>query len=151
MTNSETDLDELKALQREAALLRSERQRTDSTVTPSDPEGSAASAEATVKEEEIARPAQASKRAKRRHKGSTGTASSKQTSTADSQTEAGPAADVEPLEEAIAESAKTLEDLNLDFNAILKDVEDAARERPVLTLLAAFSLGIVVGQMLSRK
>jgi ElaB/YqjD/DUF883 family membrane-anchored ribosome-binding protein len=51
----------------------------------------------------------------------------------------------------IAESAKTLENLNIDFNAFLNDMEHAVRERPVLTLLAAFSVGVVVGQLFSRK
>jgi len=112
MTNSETELDELKALQREAAESRSAR----------------------------------------RQKKSTGSADSgKSTGDADSQTEAEPAAAAALLEEATPESATTLEDINIDFNAILKDMEDAAQERPVLALLAAFSLGIVVGQMFSRR
>jgi hypothetical protein len=117
MTSTETDLDELKALQREAALLRSQRQQKSSTAARTErKEDSAASVEE-----------------------------------ADSQPEAEPAADSQPLEEAIAASAKTLEDLNIDFNAILKDMEEAARERPMLTLVAAFTLGIVVGQLFSRK
>ncbi len=152
MTNAETDLDELEALQREAAELRSERQQTDSTAAPAESQGSAASAEATSKEEGIAKPAQPAKRTTRRRARSTGSAASrKKTSAAENQTEAEPPAATTPLEEATPESAATLEDLNVDFNGILKDMEDAARERPVLALLAAFSLGIVVGQMFSRK
>ena len=152
MTNSETDLDELKALQREAAELRRERQQTDSTAAPAEGQGSAASVEATGKEEGIAKPAKPLKPTTRKRKRSTGSAaSSKKTSAADNQTEAEPPAATAPLEEATPESATTLEDLNIDFNAILKDMEDAARERPVLALLAAFSLGIVVSQMFSRK
>ena len=117
MTSTETDLDELKKLQREAAVLRSQRQRKGSTAArPEGQEDSSASVEA-----------------------------------ADNQPETEPATDSESLEEAIAESAKKLEDLNIDFNAILKDMEDAARERPMLTLVAAFSLGIVVGHLFSRK
>lgn len=117
MTNSEIDLEELKALQREAAVLRSQRQQKGSTASrPVGEEDGAASVEAV-----------------------------------DNQPEAEPATDSESLEEAIAKSAKKLEDLNIDFNTILKDMEDAARERPMLTLVAAFSLGIVVGQLFSRK
>ena len=107
MTNSETELDELKALQREAAELRSATRRKESTAELAEGQGSAASADA---------PAAAA-----------------------------------PLEEATPESTAALEDVNVDLNAILKDMEDAARERPVLALLAAFSLGIVVGQMFSRR
>ncbi|EED31101.1 hypothetical protein NOR53_2677 [gamma proteobacterium NOR5-3] len=33
----------------------------------------------------------------------------------------------------------------------VKEVEELASERPMLALLAAFSLGLVVGQLLSRK
>ena len=152
MTNAETDLDELEALQREAAALRSERQQTDSTAAPAEGQGSAASAEATSQDEGIAKPTQPTKRTTRRRARSTGSAASrKKTSAVDSQTEAELPAARAPLEEATPESAVTLEDINVDFNGILKDMEDAARERPVLALLAAFSLGIVVGQMFSRK
>jgi hypothetical protein len=157
MTNSGTGLDELKTLQREAAQLRSERQQTDSTAVAAEGEGSAAApaeapAEAPGKEEGTAKPAQPAKRSTRRRARSTGSATStKKTRAADSQTEAEPPAASASLEEATPESATTLEDLNVDFNGILKDMEDAARERPVLALLAAFSLGIVVGQMFSRK
>ena len=152
MTNAETDLDELKALQREAAALRSEGEQTDSSAAPAEGQGSAASVEATSKEEGIAQPAQSAKRTARRRARSSGSAAtSKKTSAADSQTEAESPAASAPLEEATPESASTLNDLNVDFNGILKDMEDAARERPVLALLAAFSLGIVVGQMFSRR
>ncbi|MGB5570966.1 MAG: hypothetical protein WBM81_16875 [Sedimenticolaceae bacterium] len=152
MTNAETDLDELKALQREAAALRSEGEQTDSSAAPAEGQGSAASVEATSKEEGIAQTAQSAKRTARRRARSSGSAAtSKKTSAADSQTEAESPAASAPLEEATPESASTLEDLNVDFNGILKDMEDAARERPVLALLAAFSLGIVVGQMFSRR
>ena len=152
MTNSETGLDELEALQREAAELRSERQQTDSTAAPAEGQGSAASVEAASKEEGISKPAQPAKRTTRRRTRSTGSAASRnKTSAADSQTEAEPPAAAALLEEAKPESATALEDLNVDFNGILKDMEDAARERPVLALLAAFSLGIVVGQMFSRR
>jgi len=152
MTNAETDLDELKALQREAAALRSEGEQTDSSAAPAEGQGSAASVEATSKEEGIAQPPQSAKRTARRRARSSGSAAtSKKTSAAGSQTGAEPAAASAPLEEATPESASTLEDLNVDFNGILKDMEDAARERPVLALLAAFSLGIVVGQMFSRR
>jgi hypothetical protein len=151
MTNAETDLDELEALQREAEALRSEREQTDSTAVPAEGQGSA-SVEATSQEEGFANPTQPAKRTTRRRARSTGSAASrKKTSAADSQTEAEPPAATAPLEEATPESATTLDDLNVDFNGILKDMEDAARERPVLALLAAFSLGIVVGQMFSRK
>ena len=46
MTNSETELDELKALQREAAELRSATRRKESTAELAEGQGSAASADA---------------------------------------------------------------------------------------------------------
>ena len=150
MTNSKTDLDELDALQREAAALRSEREQADSTAAPAVGQGAVASGESTSQEEGLEKPAQAAKRTTRTR--STGSAASrKKTSVVDSKTDAEPSAAAAPLEEATPESVATLEDLNVDFNGILKDMEDAARERPVLALLAAFSLGIVVGQMFSRR
>ena len=152
MTNSKTDLDELDALQREAAALRSEPEQTDSTAAPAVGQGAVASGESTSQEEGLEKPAQAAKRTTRRRTRSTGSAASrKKTSVVDSKTDAEPSAAAAPLEEATPESVATLEDLNVDFNGILKDMEDAARERPVLALLAAFSLGIVVGQMFSRR
>jgi hypothetical protein len=152
MTNSETDLDELEALQRESAELRSGRQQADSTAAPAEGQGSAASVEATGKEEAVAEPVQPAKRTTRRRVRPTGSAASgKKTGAAVNQKEAEPPAATAPLEEATPESGTTLEDLNVDFNGILKDMEDAARERPVLALLAAFSLGIVVGQVFSRR
>ncbi|MGD9296882.1 MAG: hypothetical protein PVG47_05770 [Chromatiales bacterium] len=153
MASSEKDLDELKALQREVAALRSERLKKDSTAArPAGQEQEVdVSGDTTNREEGIAKPERPAKRTTRRRKGSTGTVSSKQTSAEESLSEAEPATDSEPLEEVIAESAKTLENLNIDFNAFLNDMEHAVRERPVLTLLAAFSVGVVVGQLFSRK
>ena len=50
----------------------------------------------------------------------------------------------ESTEQTIGEFAQQVE-------TFMKEAEAAAIERPALALLAAFSLGIIVGQMFSRK
>jgi hypothetical protein len=37
------------------------------------------------------------------------------------------------------------------LGSLLEELEEAARERPAVALLAAFSLGVIVGQLFSRK
>ena len=52
--------------------------------------------------------------------------------------------DLDGTEQTIGEFAKGIEQF-------MKEAEAAAIERPALALLAAFSLGIIVGQMFSRR
>ena len=49
------------------------------------------------------------------------------------------------------ESEKNSQDLAGQIETIVKEMEEAASERPMLALLAAFSLGIFVGQLFSRR
>ncbi|HBH29840.1 MAG: hypothetical protein N839_0012650 [Desulfofustis sp. PB-SRB1] len=49
------------------------------------------------------------------------------------------------------ETEQTIGEFALQVEAFMKEAEAAAIERPALALLAAFSLGIIVGQMFSRR
>lgn len=42
-------------------------------------------------------------------------------------------------------------ELSGQLEMYLKEMEEAARERPALALLAALGLGILIGQLMSRK
>lgn len=46
---------------------------------------------------------------------------------------------------------QTIGEFALQVETFMKEAEAAAIERPALALLAAFSLGIIVGQMFSRR
>jgi len=49
------------------------------------------------------------------------------------------------------ETENDIQDIADQIEIAVKNMDELASERPVLTLLAAFTLGIVVGQMFSRK
>lgn len=53
--------------------------------------------------------------------------------------------------EAIPQSESGFHEIASHFEIYLKDIEEAAIERPALALLAAFAVGIIVGQLYSRK
>ena len=112
MSNSKSDIDELKTMQREAAELRAERKRSRSTAKPA-----AGPKSVTVEDlNSTERPVQDS-------------AAEKQTSEWD----------------------KPVQDLAAQIESAAKEIEEAARDRPALALLAAFTIGIVVGHLLSRR
>jgi hypothetical protein len=54
-------------------------------------------------------------------------------------------------EEQVPEWEKAVRDLTTDLERTVNEIEEAARERPALALLAAFTIGIVVGQLFSRR
>lgn len=60
-----------------------------------------------------------------------------------------------PQDEAIEEQSSgtdnAIHDLAAQIEHVLKDMEEAATERPALALLSAFALGIIVGQLFSRR
>ena len=82
---------------------------------------------------------------------------SKKTSEANQQSE--PVEDGEEKQfsqdEAIGEQSSgtdnAVHDLAVQIEHVLKDMEEAATERPALALLSAFALGIIVGQLFSRR
>ena len=53
--------------------------------------------------------------------------------------------------EQAPEWEKSLEDLAADLEGAATEMERAVREYPALALLAAFTIGIVVGQLFSRR
>ena len=54
------------------------------------------------------------------------------------------------IEGAVAESERVIHDLALQLEAVVGEMEDAARERPALALLTAFAVGVAVGKLFSR-
>jgi ElaB/YqjD/DUF883 family membrane-anchored ribosome-binding protein len=54
-------------------------------------------------------------------------------------------------EEQASELDKSVQDLASHLESAGKEIEEAAREHPVLALLMAFTFGIVVGHLLSRR
>lgn len=60
-----------------------------------------------------------------------------------------------PADEDVAVATDELESKVEDFgeqiDAFVKELEAAAKERPRVALLAAFAIGVAIGQMLSRR
>jgi len=113
MTNSKSDIEELKNLQREATARRAERKRPRST----------AKREQAQQSEATEDPAETSK----------------------------PTADDSASEAQAHEAEKTIQDIVGQIETAAKKMEETASEHPALALLAAFSLGVIVGQLFSRK
>jgi len=53
--------------------------------------------------------------------------------------------------EPTADQDETVEGLGGQIEDIMFELEDAAAEHPALALLAAFGIGVFVGQLLSRR
>jgi len=49
------------------------------------------------------------------------------------------------------EVEKAIQDFAGQIETSIKTLEETASERPVLALLAAFSIGVIVGQLISRR
>ncbi|TWT81298.1 hypothetical protein CA13_27490 [Planctomycetes bacterium CA13] len=112
MTKSKNEIDELKALEREAAKRRPPQKRSRSSArTPVSP----------------------------------------------SQTETATDAAIDPVPKApedveqATETEETLYELAEQIEFVVKEMEQAARERPAIALLSAFAVGIVVGQIFARR
>lgn len=56
-------------------------------------------------------------------------------------------------EDGDIEAAATSESLDISdhLEMYLKEIEEAALERPMLALLTTFTLGVIVGQLISRR
>jgi DNA invertase Pin-like site-specific DNA recombinase len=54
-------------------------------------------------------------------------------------------------EKQAPEQDKTIQDLAAHLESAWKEIEEAAKERPALTVLAAFFTGIVVGHIFSHR
>ena len=114
MTNSNSDIEKLKSLQREAKKRRAERRKPHSTTTHAEEKQSEITEDLDVTSKSAAQGSSAA-------------------------------------ESPVPESKKTLQDLFGQIENLVKEMEDAASERPLLALLAAFSLGIIIGQLFSRR
>jgi hypothetical protein len=53
--------------------------------------------------------------------------------------------------EKIPDFGKSLHDLTTHVEGFVLEIEDLARERPALAILGAFTLGIIIGKLFSRK
>ena len=62
-----------------------------------------------------------------------------------------PSAGAAPNGNFSAEAEGPTRALTHQLGNLLEELEEAAKERPALALLAAFSLGVIVGQLFSRK
>lgn len=54
-------------------------------------------------------------------------------------------------ERGMSDLEKKINEISDDLETAVQEIEEAAKEQPALTALVAFTLGIVVGQMLSRR
>ena len=61
------------------------------------------------------------------------------------------AAPADTLIQPATAADEAVEDFANQIGGFVKDMEEAASERPVLALLAAFSVGVIVGQLFSRR
>lgn len=57
----------------------------------------------------------------------------------------------EAIGEQSIETDNAVHDLAVQLEHILKEMEEAATERPALALLTAFAVGVIVGQLFSRR
>ncbi len=150
MTGSSSDTEELKDLQREVAELRAEREKSRATAKR------ASSAKKTGAEKPGAEKSGAQKSGVQKP-------GTKQKESVTKKPAAQASADeeqaAEPMTEQAAEQAdeqtldaeKKVQEIADQFEGVVKQLEEAARERPALALLAAFTTGVVVGYILTRK
>ena len=54
-------------------------------------------------------------------------------------------------ESGMSDLEKTMKELSDNIEKAVQEIEDAAREQPALTALVAFTLGLAVGQLFSRR
>ena len=130
MANSNSDLEDLKSLQRETAASKDRRKASKDRRKKS----RAATPQPSDEPTATARPPAAS-------------AAPKVTSTAAGQQ---PAEDPSPAAEP-SEAEELLQEFTGQFGSIVAELEEAARERPAMALLTAFAVGIIAGQLFSRK
>jgi hypothetical protein len=78
------------------------------------------------------------------------TATGQQSKTAEDE-EAKPSSQDASIEEPGARSEKIISDLAGHIESVVQDMEAVAIERPVLTIMAAFVFGIIVGKLVSSR
>lgn len=123
MTDSKIDIDELKELQREAAEQRAERE----------------------KQRKSAEKAKQARQAEKENLQQSAAAAAARNDSAES-------ADPEESGDAQASAEEvTIQEFVDQLGSVVVQIENAARERPALALLTAFTVGIIVGRVFSRK
>jgi hypothetical protein len=117
MSNSKSDMDELKTMQREAAELKAEQKKPRPKA-----ESAAGKKSGSGEERNAGKPSMPD------------SASEDQTG-----------------EVQASELDKSVQDIAFHLKSVGKGIEEAAKECPVLASLTAFTIGIVVGHLLSRR
>ncbi|MGB5280228.1 MAG: hypothetical protein WBM38_04775 [Arenicellales bacterium] len=129
--NSQSDIEELKNMQREASEQRDKRKKERATASK------------TAQQRSSASQSQAA---------STKSAENDQANDNDAQTENMKSAEDDQNSKVQTEEAEqAIQDIAGNIETLVKKLEATASERPVLTIMAAFSLGIIVGQLFSRR
>lgn len=139
MPNPQSETDELKTLQQEVAALRAEK------------EGRSPKAKTATKEESQTPPAK-----KRRSRAASSTTQTSEAAGEENVTEASPqdsALEEQTPEEEdqVPDLDETLHDLVTHIDSVAKGLQEATKEHPSLGLMAAFTTGIVVGYLLTRR
>jgi len=131
MTGSNSDVEELKDLQREVAELRAEREKSRAT----------------------AKRASSAKKTGAQKPGAKQNESVKKKPAAQASAEEEQAAEPmnEQTDEPTLDAEKKVQEIADQFESVVSQLEEAARERPALAMLAAFTTGVVVGYILTRK
>ena len=129
--NPQSDIEELKNMQREASEQRDKRKKQRAKASKTAEQQSSASQSQTA---------------------SAKSTENDQADDNDAQTEKKrPAADEQNSEVQTEEAEQAIQDIAGNIETLVKKLEVTASERPMLTIMAAFSLGIIVGQLFSRR
>lgn len=145
MTGSNSDIEELKDLQREVAELRAEREKSRATAKR------ASSAKKTGAEKSDTQKPGTQKQSTKQ-KGSVKKKSAAQASADEEQAaEQMNEQATEQADEQTLDAEKKVQEIADQFESVVNQLEEAARERPALAMLAAFTTGVVVGYILTRK
>ena len=163
MKKTESDLDELKTLQREAAKLRSQRKGSGTSARSAAPKQplteplTEAEAEAAAPPEDQRVDEAPLPPRKRTKAGQVGRKKSRATVNKKSPAQADPGEPEKPPTQASGDeqtptgTEETINDLATQIGGFVTEMEAAAKQRPAVALLAAFTIGIVVGQLFSRS
>lgn len=148
MTKSQSDIDELKALGRKAAELRGEHKRSRAA-------GASVAGQPSKKAEapvgEAPAPAQRDTAQPSAKRGSSRSMAGKKSGTLEEGDLTKPSTQEATEEASSPETDEGIGDLAAQIESIVRELEEAARERPAVALLAAFTIGIVIGQLFSRR
>lgn len=149
MTGESSDIEELKDLQREVAELRAEREKSRATAKR------ASSAKKTGAEKsDTQKPGTQKQSTKQKgsvKKKSAAQASADEEQAAEQMNEQATEQATEQADEQTLDAEKKVQEIADQFESVVNQLEEAARERPALAMLAAFTTGVVVGYILTRK